>query len=97
MMSDLSNMSNRNDDFAASKTITHEQYLQLVGLFALARKENEMLERIERAARLITGEAGDGGFTGDFLYGDKDPDELLMRLDIVVDPAPVGFPLGHER
>ncbi|MBW3624083.1 MAG: hypothetical protein KY468_11805 [Armatimonadetes bacterium] len=74
------------------KTISRNEYLQLVGLQTLAANHNRQLREIEKAAYAITGE-GDlsedylGGHTSDAMY-DTDNisvDDLLRRLEITVE------------
>ena len=73
------------------KTITKNQYLQLVGLLALAGRHMAMLKSISEAALSITGEEKDGtpstyGHTFDAVWDDnrRDADALLTRLEIKV-------------
>ncbi len=65
------------------KTITKNQYLQLVGLMTLGRKHNEMCREIEKAACEITGEDV-AGHTVDMMYGDRELDEGLKLLGVQV-------------
>jgi hypothetical protein len=68
--------------------ISRNEYLQLVGLLVLAKRHNDALDEIVRAAAEITGESDEyGGFglTGDVAYGhDPDADALLRHLEITV-------------
>ena len=67
------------------KTITQHQYLQLVGLLALAKQHNRDLERIKCAAMEITGDDDEWGLTSDAVYGMHTIDELLKFLEIAVE------------
>lgn len=71
-------------------TITRAEYLQLVGLMALAERHNEKLKDIAVCALDLTGESDDMGHTYDAVYsGEYDADGLLQRLGITVeDPDP---------
>lgn len=66
------------------RTISRSEYFQLIGLLTLAKKHNETLKDIERAALAITKEVDDLGHTADAVYGNRSPDELLALLDITV-------------
>lgn len=77
--------------------ISHEDYLKLIGLLALAEDHNRALHQIEMAAAKITGEfeksesrrPGDFGHTSDAIL-EEPPDAagLLNRLGIQVEPPP---------
>jgi len=72
------------------KTITHDDYLRLVGLLTLARDHNRMLKEIERSAARITGETDEHsddyfGITSDAVVCDYTASDLLGRLGITVE------------
>lgn len=71
------------------RTITRNEYLQLVGLIALAQRHNQALRELDEAARAITHEERDG-HTSDTIYDSfslgVDVDDLLRRLKIAVEP-----------
>lgn len=67
-----------------AKTISKEQYLQLIGLLAVAEKHNGMLESILEAVREITGEEDKFGHSADMIYGSTTLDNALEYLDITV-------------
>jgi hypothetical protein len=69
------------------KTITREQYLQLLGLKVLADKHNEALHDILSSAATITGEAEPlgGGHTDEMVWSDLDVDTTLNGLGIEVE------------
>lgn len=58
------------------------EYLQLVGLLALAPKHNDALREIEEAICTIVKveEANTGGHCGDAVYSGYTADELLKKL-----------------
>jgi hypothetical protein len=69
------------------KTITRSEYLQLLGLHALAKRHVEQLNDIERAACAITGQIPLAGtHTSDAIWNANDDtvDALLERLEITV-------------
>lgn len=72
------------------KTITQDQYLQLVGLSALARECQKRMTEITNCAVKITGEKdSDGnphtcGHTSDILYENRGLDEGLRIMGIEV-------------
>lgn len=69
------------------RTITRSEYLQLVGLMALAQRHNQALRELDEAARGITHEERDG-HTSDAIYDafSLGVDDLLRRLKIAVEP-----------
>jgi hypothetical protein len=70
------------------KTITKNQYYQLVGLAAISKRQYDLLDQVMEAALEITGEDRDNGHTSDFVYsGDHDVKDLLERLSITVEPT----------
>ncbi len=67
------------------RVITRSDYLQLIGLFALARDHLAALREIERVACAITGdEPGAGTHTTDAVWGEEDLAHLLDVLGIEV-------------
>lgn len=67
------------------KTITRNQYLQLVGLITLGKHHRTLLESIEKAAREITGESEEGGsHSDDMIWADRGIDDGLRILEIEV-------------
>ena len=78
---------------SAKNDISRAEYLQLMGLRAVADKYNALLKAIEVAAYEITAELDRNGkpetmgHTSDFIYGNWDLDTMLERLGLkVVDP-----------
>lgn len=75
-----------------TRQITRSQWLQLVGICTLAQHHNRMMQDLERAACVITGdEYNSGSHTGDAIWGgdSRTPAELLRLLEIhVVDDPP---------
>jgi hypothetical protein len=69
------------------KTITHNQYLQLVGLLAITTKHYAMIKQFEEAFVDITGEEDTAGHSMDILCGCRDLDEGLKLLHVTVTPA----------
>lgn len=72
------------------KTITRSEYLQLLGLDALARKHNAALHDILEAMEEITGEAGTDrageGHCADLVWSENlTVDEQLPKLGITVE------------
>jgi hypothetical protein len=73
------------------RTITRPEYLQLIGLLALAQRHNAMLNEIAEAIRAITDERDrDGapnysGHSFDAVWSDYSADDLLRKLDISVE------------
>jgi hypothetical protein len=78
------------------KTITREQYLQLLGLRTLATRHYASIKEIEEAARAITGD-DDCGHTDDILSGFRGLDEGLLLLDISVVDASTPTGASHEQ
>ena len=70
------------------RTITRKQYHQLVGLLALAERQDRIMREILAAAVEITGEDDrETGHTADAMYDGqrRDADALLERLNITVE------------
>jgi hypothetical protein len=67
------------------KTISHNDYLRLLGLLKLAEDHCKALEDIERSAIALLGDEK-GGHTGDTVWGGikRTADELLKLLGIDV-------------
>lgn len=83
----------------AKTQITREEFQQLLGLFVLARRHNNAIQEIERAAASIVGEAADEnsphyyGQVSDHLVGFQDgstAEALLHALKIEVVDGPQG-------
>lgn len=73
------------------KTITHSQYLQLLGLMTLAKQYNAMLEQLLIAAATITQEKDvHTGHVSDMVYGSRELDDGLNCLEITVLPPAAG-------
>lgn len=71
------------------KTITKNQYVQLVGLLAIATKHYAMINQCEAAFTEITGEGDTAGHGMDILCGSRELDDGLRILGITVaDSAP---------
>lgn len=74
------------------KTITKDQYYQLVGLRAAADLQVKVLDAMKAAALNITDERDekmgpeDSGHTLDFIWGSRDLDDMLRILEIEVKP-----------
>jgi hypothetical protein len=75
-------------------SITKEEYLQVVGLLALAKHHNSMLRDIERAALNILQEIDHdgkphevwgGGYVSDAIGGEHDAATLLDRIGLKVE------------
>jgi hypothetical protein len=59
------------------------EYLQVVGLLALAPRHNQALKDIEEAIAAVVGEEPDGGYYGhvsDAVYNGYSADKLLAKL-----------------
>jgi hypothetical protein len=78
-------MSNR---YTEKTSITHKEYLQLVGLRTLAEQHQHYLRDIAAAIREIVGELDEHlGHSGDCAWGEVEVDQLLSNLDITVERA----------
>jgi len=64
--------------------ITKKEYLQIVGLLALADKHMNMMSDIEDTLRNIVGEEDECGHCGDAIIdkGLRNADSLLKKLNI---------------
>lgn len=69
------------------KSITHNQYLQLIGLKTVCEKHNAMCTATLEAAAEITGEDMHGHMS-DILFGGRPLDEGLRLMEIEVLPRP---------
>jgi Zn ribbon nucleic-acid-binding protein len=73
-----------------AKTITQDQYYQLVGLAAAAKHQIDVLKAMEKAALAITderdheGNPHDCGHTTDIVWASRDLDEGLRIMEIEV-------------
>lgn len=68
------------------KSITRAEYLQLVGLYALARRHDHAVSLLMEEACAITGErADDSTYTAEFIYGSEPVEDSLRSLQITVD------------
>lgn len=83
---------NRISDFlkaapATTKTITREEYLELLGLFVLVRRNLKDLDMLGKAVERIVGEENGykEGWVGDEFYSDANADSLLQKLKITVE------------
>ena len=65
-------------------TITKNEYLQLVGLQALANSYLKKIDDLESLAYELTGELDSFGFTTDMICNDRGIDEVLEQLDITI-------------
>ncbi len=79
----------KNDKDKTNKSITQQDYLQLVGLLAIAKQQCKMLKLIEESAASLLSEESDDGYYGhvsDFIYSpeNRDAKELCKLLDIKV-------------
>lgn len=71
------------------KTISHDDFLRLLGLLTLAADYRKKLVDIERSARAITGDK-ELGHTGDAVWADvHSARSLLAALGITVEPPQV--------
>lgn len=62
--------------------LKRNEYLQIVGLLALAPRHNDTLRDIEAAICKIVGEKpNDGGHVGDAVYSGYTADEMLEKID----------------
>lgn len=73
------------------KTISYQDYLQIVGLMALAKHHNDMLAQIEETAGRLLGEEkeyGQYGHISDQVFcREPDADTLLKKMEITVQPV----------
>jgi hypothetical protein len=73
------------------KTITQDQYYQLVGLMAAHAYQQKVMKALEHAAVAITDERGldgnpsDGGHTTDILWGSRDLHDGLRIMEITIE------------
>lgn len=71
------------------KTITKEQYLIALGLMQVAGEHLKMVESCEEALGNLLGqeksEYGGWGHCSDEIFGNRNVDALLSRLDITVE------------
>ena len=71
------------------KTITRNEYLQLLGLFVLGKEHSDRIKDIDRsAARILEVELeynNYSGYVGDELYGDCNVDNMLRKMEISVE------------
>ena len=65
--------------------MTNNQYMQLLGLQALARMHNKAMEEISNAVQELTGEKDAFGYSNDFVYNDESVAWLLNGLKIKVE------------
>lgn len=65
------------------KTITHAQYLQLLGLREIVKQHDAVCSQANAAAAELLGE-DPHGHTNDMMYGSRDIDEGLGLLKIKV-------------
>lgn len=76
------------------KSITENEYLQLVGLLALAEVSRKRLEDIRLCVHELLGQIpdsmdGEGGHIDDAMWGDSlTAEKLLERMKIAVAAAP---------
>lgn len=69
------------------KTITHAQYLQLLGLREIVRQHWKMCQAARDAAVEIVG--GDlHGFMDDVMFDSRELDEGLKLMEVTVEPVP---------
>lgn len=66
------------------KTITEQEYYQIVGLLTLAKEYNKALKNIDKALLNITKEEGEFGHSSDAVYCDYEAETLLSKLAIKV-------------
>jgi hypothetical protein len=67
------------------KSITKNEYWQLVGLQTLANNYMAKVDDLENVAKEIVGELEDTGYITDMIGGDRDIDEILKILGITID------------
>lgn len=70
------------------KTISHDDYLRLLGLLVLAESHRQALTDIERSARAITGDQELGHTDQEIWGGDYGVQHLLELLEISVKAPP---------
>lgn len=75
------------------KTITHSQYLQLIGLQAIAKEAQARMTEVVKSAVEITGEKDSegipelSGHTCDIMYDNRGLDEGLRIMKVAVAKA----------
>lgn len=70
---------------SSKKTITRDEYLQLLGLKMLGNLASGHIEEYVKAARAIVAEESDWGHMADMMYdSDLTVDEQLKKLDIKI-------------
>jgi hypothetical protein len=65
------------------KTITKNQYYQLLALQALSKKYNDLISDILTSAVEITGEENED-HTADMIFGETSLDDALDYMDILI-------------
>lgn len=71
-------------------SITRDEYLQLLGLKTLSKEYNKILDLLTNAVQRITGELDHNGnpeksgHNSDFIFGDRELDDMLRILEIKV-------------
>jgi len=73
--------------YPCKESITENEKLQLMGLLVLAKRHNDALKDIVASVRKIIGQEGDRGHCDDAVYCDYSVDELLDKMEVVVQPA----------
>lgn len=73
---------------SSPKTITQNQYLQLVGLLAITTRHYAMIKQCEEAFVEIVGEEDTAGHSMDILCGGRELDDGLRLLHVTVEKAP---------
>lgn len=78
---------------AKRESITHHEYLQLLGLAVIAKQGYEQVTKARDAIHSVLGttEEGmeDGGNIGDMVWnGEAEVDRMLKRMEIIVLPQP---------
>lgn len=77
------------------KTITYNQYLQLIGLREIVRQHWKMCDLANKAASEITGE-DEMGHTNDIMFDSRELDEGLKLMEIEI-AARTPEPDGQAR
>lgn len=70
--------------YPCKASITQTEYVQIVGLLAIAKRHMRTIEDIEKALREIIGQTGDNGHCGDAIFCNYTADELLEKMEVKV-------------
>lgn len=81
-----------NQPKTTKKTITHAEYLQLLGLRLIADRHQSAMDELSKAAAAITGETDELGHTYDYVWSNRELDEMLDVLELKVELPATGKP-----